>query len=107
MDMSKARSDGRCPLVLASLTILTAACIVTPQPSLAGDDLTGSLLRASAVNCSPAPVPSTRQCHLDLNDRMKMDMGTWGGNIVHPHGPNYFCVEHQKQLRQERNLGCR
>src|ERR1700704_5099298 len=93
----------RCPLVFASLAILTAACIMTPHPSLAGDDLT---LRASAVSCSPAPVTSSSQCHLDLNDRMKMDLGTWGSNSVHPRGPNYFCVQRHKQL-EERKPACR
>src|SRR5260370_40097303 len=97
----------RCLLVFASLAMLMGACIVTPRPSLAGDSLTSSSLGVSAVNCSPAPVPATRQCHPDLNDRMKMDIGTWGSNIVHPHGPNYFCVQRHKQREEERNRACR
>src|SRR6267154_837223 len=88
--------------LFASLATITGACIVTPHPYLAGDDLTSSSsLRASAVNCSPAPVTSTKKCHLDLNDRMKMDMGTWGSSIVHPHGPNYFCVQRHKELEAQ------
>jgi hypothetical protein len=90
--------------VLTSIAMLTGS-ILMPQPSFAGDDPTSSSPRASLVNCSRTPVTSTRQCHLDLNDRMKMDLGTWGTNSVHPHGPNYFCVEHQK--REERQRSCR
>jgi hypothetical protein len=106
--MSKMRSDSHIFLsVLASLAMLTGAGIVTPYPCFAGDDLTSASLRASVVKCAPAAVPSTRQCHLDLNDRMKMGAGTWGSNIVHPHGPNYFCVERHIQLEEERNRGCR
>jgi hypothetical protein len=94
-------------LLFASLAILTGACIVTPHPSLAGDNLADSSLSVSAVKCSPAPDTSSKQCHLDLNDRMKMDLGTWASNIVHPHGQNYFCVERHKQLEQQRSRGCR
>jgi hypothetical protein len=82
----------RRPFVLTSLAMLTGACILMPYPSFAGD------------NCSQALVTS-RQCHLDLNDRMKMDMGTWGIG-VHPHGPNYFCVQRHKQLEEERKRAC-
>jgi hypothetical protein len=92
--------------VLTSIAMLTC-CILTPHPSFAGDNPTGSSSQASSVNWSLAPVTSTRQCHLDLNDRMKMDLGTWGTNSVHPHGPNYFCAEHQKQLQEERKRGYR
>jgi hypothetical protein len=46
-------------------------------------------------------------CHLDLNDRMKVDLGNRGSTIVHPHGPNYFCLEHRKQLEEGRNRGGR
>jgi hypothetical protein len=91
-------------LLFASLAILTGACIVTPHPSLAGDNPADSSLSVSAVKCSPAPDTSSKQCHLDLNDRMKMGLGTWGSNIVHPHGPNYFCVERHKE---QRNRDCR
>src|SRR5260370_31431596 len=82
--------------VLTSIAMLTCG-ILMPHPSFAGDNPTSSSSQASSVNWSWAPVTSTRQCHLDLNDRMKMDLGTWGTNSVHPHGPNYFCAEHQKQ----------
>jgi hypothetical protein len=93
--------------VFASLVMLTGAGILMPRPSLAGDDPTSALWRASVVKCAPAAVPSPRQCHLDLNDRMKMGAGTWGSNIVHPHGPNYFCVERHRRLEEERNAACR
>jgi hypothetical protein len=81
-------------LIFASFAILASACILTPNPSFAGDDLMGP--GAFSSRWSPEAVPSTRRCHLDLNDRMKMDLGTWGSNIVHPHGPNYFCAERNK-----------
>jgi hypothetical protein len=93
--------------VFASLALLAGAGIVAPHPCRAGDAPASALLRAAVVNCAPAATPSTRQCHLDLNDRMKMDLGTWGSNVVHPHGPNYFCVERRKQLEEERNRACR
>jgi hypothetical protein len=93
--------------VFASIAMLTGAGIVMPHPALAGDDLKGASLLASVVNCAPAATRSTPYCHLDLNDRMKMGAGTWGSNIVHPHGPNYFCVERHIQLEEERNRGCR
>jgi hypothetical protein len=90
---------------LTGIAMLTGF-ILMPHPSFAEDNLTSSSSRASLVSCSRAPVTSsTRQCHLDMNDRMKMDLGTWGTNSVHPHGPNYFCVEHQKQV-EERKRGC-
>jgi hypothetical protein len=89
--------------MLASLAILTGACIVTPQASLAGDNPTSASLLVSATDWPPASVSSTRRCHLDLNDRMKRAMGTWGSNIVHPHGPNYFCAERHKQTEDQRN----
>jgi hypothetical protein len=95
------------PPVSVSLALLAIAYMLTPHPSLASADLTASSPGAWAVNCSSAPAKSARQCHLDLNDRMKMDLGTWGSNIVHPHGPNYFCVEHRKQLEEDRNRACR
>jgi hypothetical protein len=95
----------RHPFVLAGIAMLTGH-ILMPHPSFAGVNLTNSSPQASLVNCSRAPVTSTRQCHLDLNDRMKMDLGTWGTNSVHPHGPNYFCVEHQRQLEEARKRGC-
>jgi hypothetical protein len=101
------RNESRYPLLFTSIALLTGAGIVMPHPALAGDDLMSASLRASLVKCAPAATPSTRQCHLDLNDRMKMGAGTWGSNIVHPHGPNYFCVERRMQLEEERNRGCR
>jgi hypothetical protein len=94
------------PLLSMSLALLAVGYMLTPHPSLASTNLTGSSPGAFAVNCSSAPVASSRQCHLDLNDKMKMELGTWG-NGVHPRGPNYFCVEHRKQLAEERNRGCR
>jgi hypothetical protein len=96
---------GRFP-ALMSLALLAVAHMLTPCPSLASAERTVSSSGALAVNCSSAPVASTRQCHLDLNDRMKMELGNWG-NGVHPSGPNYFCVEHQKQLEEERKRDCR
>src|ERR1700684_751292 len=78
--------------VSVSLALLTVAYMLTPYPSVAGTERTVSSSAALEVNCSSAPVASTRQCHLDLNDRMKMELGNWG-NGVHPSGPNYFCVE--------------
>jgi hypothetical protein len=94
------------PLVSMSLVLLAIAYMPTPDPSLASINPTASSPSAFAVNCPSAPVTSSRQCHLDLNDRMKMVPGTWG-NGVHPSGPNYFCVEHQKQLEDARRPGCR
>jgi len=94
------------PLLSMSPALLAIAYMLTPHPSRASANLTVSSLGAFAVKCSSVPVPSSRQCHLDLNDRMKMELGTWG-NGVHPKGPNYFCVEHQKQLEENRNRGCR
>jgi hypothetical protein len=93
-------------LAPASWALLAIIYVLTPHPSLASVAPTVTSPSASAVNCSPAPVTSTRQCHLDLNDRMKMDLGTWG-NGVHPRGPNYFCVEHHKQLEEAQNRRCR
>jgi hypothetical protein len=89
-----------------SLALPAIAHMLTPYPSLAGADLTVSSSGALAVKCRSAPVASTKQCHLDLNDRMKMELGTWG-NGVHPSGPNYFCVEHQKELEEVRKRDCR
>jgi hypothetical protein len=89
-----------------SLALLTVAHMPTPYPSVAGAERTVSSSGALAVNCSSAPVASSRECHLDLNDRMKTELGTWG-NGVHPNGPNYFCVEHQKQVEEERKRDCR
>jgi hypothetical protein len=86
--------------------LLAIAYILTPHPSHASANSTVSSPDALAVSCSSAPVTSTNQCHLDLNDRMKMDLGTWGFG-VHPHGPNYFCVERRKELAKDRNRGCR
>jgi hypothetical protein len=89
--------------LFAGLAILAGAFILTPRPSLAGDNVTDSRLSFSAIKGSSARATAVDPCHLDLNDRMKMDVGTWGSNIVHPHGPNYFCVERHKQLEQQRH----
>jgi hypothetical protein len=88
--------------LLAGLAILTGAFILTPRPSRAGDNVTESWLSFSAIKSSPSPATAADPCHLDLNDRMKMDIGTWGSNIVHPHGPNYFCAERYKQREEQR-----
>jgi len=93
-------------LVSERLAFLAIAYVLTPHPSLASANLTISSPGAFAVNCSSAPLTSTRQCHLDLNDKMKMELGTWG-NGVHPRGPNYFCAEHLKQFEDARNRSCR
>jgi hypothetical protein len=92
--------------VSESLAVLVIAYILAPHPTLASVNLLASSPTALAVSCSSAPVTSTEQCHLDLNDRMKMLLGTWG-NGVHPSGPNYFCFERQKQSAQARRPGCR
>jgi hypothetical protein len=73
--------------VLATFGALIGACAVMPGHSFGA--------RGPAIGSSP-PVTSAKRCHLDLNDRMKMELGTWG-NGVHPSGPNYFCIEHQRQ----------
>jgi|SRR5580704_6477004 hypothetical protein len=91
--------------VAESLAVLAIAWVLAPHAALASADLLASP-SALAASCSPAPVTSTEQCHLDLNDRMKMLLGTWG-NGVHPSGPNYFCFERQKQPAATRRLGCR
>jgi hypothetical protein len=88
-----------------SLAVLAIVCVLAPRPSLASADLRAFSPLALA-SCSSAPVTSTEQCHLDLNDRMKMLLGTWG-NGVHPSGPNYFCFEHQKRPAEARRPGCR
>src|ERR1700692_2383637 len=106
--MTEALFNRRAPLPLACsrphrsrfpvfmrLAVPAIAYMLTPYPSVASAERTVSSSGALAVNCSSAPVASTRQCHLDLNDRMKMELGSWG-NGVHPSGPNYFCVERQK-----------
>jgi hypothetical protein len=92
-------------LVSMGLAVVAVAGMLTPYPSVAGPERTVSSSGALAANCSPAPVALREQCHLDLNDRMKMDLGTWG-NGVHPNGPNYFCVKHRKQLEEERKPTC-
>jgi hypothetical protein len=105
---SQARSrlhHGR-TLVFTSPALLAIAYMLTPHPSRASANPTLSSPSAIEVNCSSAPVTSSKQCHLDLNDRMKMDLGTWGFG-VHPHGPNYFCVERHKEPENNRNRGCR
>jgi hypothetical protein len=84
---------------------LAIAYLLTPHPSVAGANAMESSPDVLAVKCSSAPVTAPEQCHLDLNDRMKIDLGTWGAG-VHPRGPNYFCVERQK-LETSRNRGCR
>jgi hypothetical protein len=80
--------------------LLPIAHRLTPRPSRASVNPLVFFPSASAINFSSIPVTPTT--HLDLNDRMKVDLGNWG-NIVHPHGPNYFCLEHRKQLEEGRN----
>jgi len=89
-----------------SFAVLAIAYVLAPHPSFASVNHLAISPSALAVKCSSAPVTSTEQCHLDLNDRMKMLLGTWGKG-VHPAGPNYFCFERQKQLEQARRPGCR
>jgi hypothetical protein len=91
--------------VSENLAVLAIAYVLVPNPSLASSNFMATSPLALA-NCSAAPVTSTEQCHLDLNDRMKMQLGTWG-NGVHPSGPNYFCFERQKQRAEARRPGCR
>jgi hypothetical protein len=116
--MTKVRFNRRMPLLQARSRVrpgrlesigsafLAIAYILTPHPSHADANPTVPSPDAIAVSCSSAPVTSTKQCHLDMNDRMKIDLGTWGSG-VHPSGPNYFCVERQKLLEKDRNRGCR
>jgi hypothetical protein len=91
--------------VSESLVVLAVVYVLVPHPSLASAELPASSPLALA-SCSSALATSTEQCHLDLNDRMKMLMGTWG-NGVHPSGPNYFCFERQKRPVEARRPGCR
>jgi hypothetical protein len=57
------------------------------------------------ARCASMAATPAERCHLDLNDRLKMDLGNWG-NGIHPVGPNYFCVEHQRQIDAQ-NRVCR
>jgi hypothetical protein len=77
--------------LFGTLVVLVGGGLVTPGYSLAAHRL---------PKCASVPVAPAEQCHLDLNDRMKMDLGSWG-NGVHPRGPNYFCVQHQRQLEAQ------
>jgi hypothetical protein len=104
---SQARSYLRCDrLGSMSSALLAIAYVLTPHPSLASANPTDSPPDVLAVKCSSVPATAPEQCHLDLNDRMKIDLGTWGSG-VHPRGPNYFCVERQKLLERAPSRGCR
>jgi hypothetical protein len=89
-----------------SSTLLAIVYVLTPLPWLANANPTNPQPDALAVKCSSTPVTAAEQCHLDLNDRMKIDLGTWGSG-VHPRGPNYFCVQRQKLLQRAPSRGCR
>jgi hypothetical protein len=91
--------------IFPTLLVLITVGIATPGYSLGADGLASSSSESFAVKCSFAPVTPPEQCHLDLNDRMKMDLGTWG-NGVHPRGPNFFCVQRHKQFEAQ-NRACR
>ena len=93
---AKQRHSSMPRLLFSTLVALIGGGIVMPDYSLAAHKLS---------KCSSVPAIAAEQCHLDLNDRMKMDLGNWG-NGVHPNGPNFFCVEHQRQLEAQ-NRGCR
>jgi hypothetical protein len=82
--------------VFVAIVALMGACVVMPDHSFGAGGL---------AICSSPPVASAKRCHLDLNDRMKMGLGTWG-NGVHPNGPNYFCMEHQRQREAQARV-CR
>jgi hypothetical protein len=89
------------------LVLLAIAFALTSPSSIASANLAASASDALAVNCSSPPVTSTNQCHLDFNDKMRMDLGTWESYVGHPRGPHYFCSERLKQLEKDRNRGCR
>jgi hypothetical protein len=80
----------------ATFAALIGACVVMPGHSFGA---------RGPSKCSSPPVTSAERCHLDSNDRMKMELGDWG-NGVHPSGPNYFCMEHQRQLEVQARI-CR
>ena len=76
-----------------------------PYSSLAGENPTSTPERALALNCRPAPRTPTSQ-YLSLDERMQIEMGIWGRNVVHPRSPNFFRFERDKQLEEKSSSGC-
>jgi hypothetical protein len=93
---TKQRHSSMHRSLLATVVAVIGAAIVMPSYSM------GAPRRSY---CSSAPVTTVERCHFDLNDRMKMALGSWG-NGVHPSGPNFLCAEHQRQLEAQ-NRACR
>jgi hypothetical protein len=71
--------------------LLAIAHLLTPHPSLASANPLALSPSASAMCFGNKFLVDSgdtyHACHLDLNDRTKVDLGDWGSTIVHPHGP--------------------
>jgi len=96
----------RSSVVIASLAMLTSACITTSDSSVARGRLTIPPASASALQCPPTPEASTNYYYLSFDERMQMEMGIWGRYAVHPRGPNFFRVERDKELEKKWRSAC-